>query len=90
MSEKFTIADLLTNLRAQLLTAIEQKDRVNIAELKTTFTILREASYTSQDEKLIGIIVALEDSARDGVEEFYWKSDLPSSDMIRSLLSNKD
>jgi hypothetical protein len=91
MSEKrrMTLPDLLCHLRERLIEARERNDQESLVELKTTFTILREVSYSSEDEKLITLVVALEDSARDAIMSVPWKSDIPSVETIRSALSDQ-
>ena len=85
--KRLTLASLIQNLRAQLLEARERQDGDLLLELKTAFTLLREASYESEDAQAITILVALEDAARDGLLGVPWKSDIPSVDTVSAAFS---
>jgi len=82
-----TLAVLLLNIRSRLLEAREKQDRELLLELRTALTLLREASYESEDTKAITVLVALEDAARDGLQGVPWKSDIPSKDEMIATCS---
>ncbi len=82
-----TLASMVRNLRARLLQAQEKQDRELLLELKAALTLLREASYESEDARAITVLVALEDAARDCLMGVPWKSDIPSVDVITATFS---
>lgn len=78
----FTLRDLLLSLRRSLLNARERQDRKILLDLTITFGRLVEEAYGSKDETMIGILVTLEDAARDGAMGVNWKSVVPSEQLI--------
>jgi hypothetical protein len=73
-----TPVDMVLSLRQRLLDAREQEDRASLGILHTTFGALVEASYRTQEDALVEILIALEDAARDAAMGVGWKSDIPS------------
>jgi hypothetical protein len=69
-----------------LLTAWEQQDHDTPSALMTTFGVLRETLYASQNSPLIGVVVALEDAARDALMGFNSKGQVPSSQKIKAAM----
>ena len=78
------LAELLIALRQSLLDALADNNRSKLHDLKITFSSVVEAAYSSKDERLITLLVALEDAARDGCMGVSWKSEIPSIEMIRA------
>ncbi len=76
------LIDLLCYLREDLLEARRQNNSARCVELLTTFGVLREVSYCSKADRVIAVLVALEDSSRDSVHGEYWKSTIPSAEEI--------
>ncbi len=87
--KRITLFDLLCYLRESLIEAREKKDDVLLDEIKTTFTILREASYKGEDRQFSGLVTTFEDSAREAIMHVPWKCDVPSVEEIRSALSDR-
>ncbi len=85
--KRLTLATLILNFRVRLLEAREKQDREPLLELKAAFTLLREASYESEDTKAITVLVALEDATRDSLQGVPWKSDIPSNEEISVAFS---
>lgn len=83
--QKMTLPDVLLESRQHLLHAVAQHDVSRLGVLKTTFGVLVEAVYETQDEARIGLLVALEDTARDASLGVGWKGEIPSEAMIRQV-----
>lgn len=81
-----SLIEVLYALRERLLTAWEQRDAETLMALLSTFGILRETLYTSKNTALIGVVVALEDSARDACMGFNLKGGVPSEAQIRAAM----
>lgn len=79
---KTTLADVVISLRQRLIEAAERQDRDGLGALKITFGELVETSYSTSEQSLTRIFVALEDAARDAVMGVPWKSDIPSVEAI--------
>lgn len=73
-----TPVDMVLSLRQRLLEAREQEDRASLGILHTTFGALVEASYGTQEDALVEILIALENAARDAAMGVGWKSDIPA------------
>jgi aspartate/glutamate racemase len=88
MGDKMTLVQLLCSLRQRLVDAIKEDDRQTISELKTTFTMLKEAVYEDENKgkELMVVLVDLEDAAQDGVMRVAWKSDIPSPQAIEKAV----
>ena len=82
------LTNLLCSLRSRLLEANDKRDIQLLNELKTTFTILREASYIYKDDAIIRILTALDDSAGDFIINEDWKSNVPSIEDIQNAISD--
>jgi hypothetical protein len=78
------LGQMLIALRQNLLDALAENNRSKLYDLKITFSLLVEVAYSSQDERLISLLVALEDAARDGGMGVSWKSDIPSIEAIQA------
>jgi hypothetical protein len=88
MSNKLTLVDLLCSLRERLIDAREQNSKKDLEELLITFGVLIEESYKSEDNQVIEILVALEDSTRDAIGGISGKSHIPSEEEIRTAFSS--
>jgi hypothetical protein len=86
--KRLTLAMLMKNLLTQLQDARDKSDREALVELFTTFSVLVEASYASEDAPAITFLVNLQDSARDSLGGVDWKSDLPSIDSVDGIFSS--
>ncbi len=80
-----TFAEVLCALQQRLLEVMAQKDRDNSLELFTTFSVLRELSYESDNRALTGVLVDLMDAAREIAMGGKPKSLIPSVDTIKSV-----
>jgi hypothetical protein len=89
-SRKMEMVDVVAFLRQNLLKAVEQKNRDELANLKIAFSLLVEASYEKNDSETTAILVKLEDAARDGVMGVSWKSDIPSVEMINAVFATQN
>jgi hypothetical protein len=79
---KMTLGTLLTSIRNKIVTSVDDDDRGTLSEIKTTLTIIREASYEVKDDPFIFLVVQLEDVARDGAMGMALKQELPSDEDI--------
>jgi hypothetical protein len=86
--KRSTLAMLMKNLLTQLQDARDKSNREALVDLFTTFSVLVEASYASEDVQSIGFIENLLDSARDSLGGVDWKSDLPSIDSVDGIFSS--
>lgn len=84
---KITFADVLCSLRERLLDAMDRDDQAGLIQLKTTFTLLKEAAYPNHDRQIIALLVAFEDAARDAAVGFRWKRDVPSLEAIQAAFT---
>jgi hypothetical protein len=86
--KKLTLADAICYLRQMMIDASQQDNRQRLSELLVTFSLLREASYNSEDKQIVEILVDLEDAARDLGTGMGFMSKVPSVETIRSALSS--
>ena len=85
--KKLALADVICYLRQMMIDASERNDRQGLSALIVTFGLLREASYNSEDKAIVGILVDLEDAARDLGTGMGFMSNVPSEEAIRLALS---
>jgi hypothetical protein len=88
--DEMTLEELLTALRQRLLTAWEKGDQKELHVLTIVFGTLREEIQASKNDELIGILVALEDSARDAYVGLKSKGEVPTTAAIRNALRSKE
>jgi hypothetical protein len=80
-----TYADLLCSLRERLKISLQNNDRDVLGRLMTTFGVLVEASYESENRELTVILEDLAYSAQHGVMGVMAKAqDIPSVETIRA------
>ena len=80
-----TLAKLVCFLRQRLVDSIERNNRKDLIVLCSTFGVLREVSYPSENEALITIFADLEYSAQHAAMGFMAKAkDIPSVEEIEN------
>jgi hypothetical protein len=79
-----TLFDVLIDIRAKLLLALETKDRDTADTAFVTLSMLRDSAYERKEEQQAIIITDLLDSARDIVGGVYFKAEIPSVNDIRA------
>jgi hypothetical protein len=84
-----TLETLLYALRQRLLNAWDKRDQEDLSVLFTTFGVLREESYASQNNALIGTLLALEDVTREALMGFNIKGAIPSIETIQAAFSTE-
>jgi hypothetical protein len=77
-------------LRQRLLSTWDKSDQEELHVLTMVFGTLREEIYASKNDELIGILVALEDAARDAYMGFKSKGEVPSTEAIHNALRSKE
>jgi hypothetical protein len=83
-----TLADLVCSLRQRLVASIERNDRDDLQMLCTTFGVLREVSYPSENKPLIVVFADLEYSAQHAAMGVMAKArDIPSIEEIQTACS---
>jgi hypothetical protein len=82
-----TLEDVLRSLQERLLQTVTERDRQNALALMTTFSVLRELSYSSENRALTGILVELENAARDVAMGERPKSLIPSLEAIQAAFT---
>jgi hypothetical protein len=79
-----TLCDVMIDIRAKLLLAIETKDRDMADTAFVTLSMLRDSAYERKAEQQAIVIVDMLDSVRDIVGGVYFKAALPSINDIRA------
>jgi hypothetical protein len=84
-----TLFELLCALRQRLLKAIDDQDRNTFEAMYTTFDVLLEASYESNDKVFIALLEDFCYSAQHaGLADFKARDALPSIERIQSVLAD--
>jgi hypothetical protein len=83
-----TFEEVLCALQKRLLEAMKQNDSESAYELFTTFSLLRELSYDSDNRALTGVLVGLTDAAREIAMNGRPKDLIPSVDDIHSVFAS--
>ncbi len=86
-TDRLTLLTLMLALRQRLVEASDQRDQKTLSELRLTFTIITEASYSCEDKAATLLFQSLWDSAREAGMGVGWKAPIPSEAEIRDILS---
>jgi hypothetical protein len=79
-----TLFEVLIDIRAILLVALETKNRDMAEAAFVTLSMLRDSAYERKAEQQAIVIVDMLDSARDIVGGVYFKAQIPSISDIRA------
>jgi hypothetical protein len=80
-------SDLLCALRQRLLNAWDRNDQEDLSVLLTTFAVLREEIYVTENGALITVVSTLEEATRNAMMGFKTKGEVPSVETIRAAFS---
>jgi hypothetical protein len=77
-----TLYDVLIDIRASLIIALESKNREMADQVFSTLATLRDSAYEHNAEQQAIVIVDLLDVARDIVGGVFFKAEIPSVEAI--------
>ena len=72
-------------MRQRLVDARDQHDQQVLVELLGTLDLIRDSAWESNAERLAALVQDMIDATQDALMGVSWKSDLPSTEAIRSL-----
>lgn len=79
-----TLYDVLIDIRANLVLALETKDRERADQAFSTLATLRDSAYERNAEQQATVIIDLLDVARDIVGGVFFKAEIPSIEAIQN------
>lgn len=78
-----TLYDVLIDIRAKLVLALEEKNREAADQAFSTLATLRDSAYERNAEQQAMVIVDLLDVARDIVGGVFFKAEIPGVEAIQ-------
>lgn len=85
-----TLADLLCELRQELLTVRESEDKSDLTMLGYIFGMIEDLATTKGDGPTARISMSMYDAVRDSVMGVEWKSTIPTVDEITEAFLDSD
>jgi hypothetical protein len=83
-----TLLEVLSLLHQRLVDALDQNNHNDLYLLLSTFSVLREISYQSENRRLSGILEDLEGAAQNGIIGAKGKNPVPSVKEIEAAVNN--